>query len=206
MNIRAYLRASTDTQDASRARDELTNFVKKHGHSVATFYIENISGTKETRPELDRLISDSNKGDVILIEKMDRLTRLPFSVWESLKARLKARDINIVVLDQPMTHDVLKPNDSIQSAIQQALTNFMLDLGAAMARDDYETRMKRTKQGIEKAKSHGRYQGRPVNPETDRKCESVEKLVAGGETVVSAVNLLGISRAQYYKWKANKEL
>ncbi len=39
----------------------------------------------------------------------------------------------------------------------------MLDLGAAMARDDYETRHKRQAQGIAKAKSEGKYRGRRVN-------------------------------------------
>lgn len=203
--IRAYLRASTNTQDANRAKSDLTHFAKSYGYSIASFYIENVSGTKEKRPALDKLISDSEKGDVILIEKMDRLTRLPFSLWETLKARLKDSGINIVVLDQPMTHNVLKPSDDIQSAIQEALTNFMLDLGAAMARDDYETRMKRTKQGIEKAKQAGRFQGRPVNPDTTKKCKSVLKLVESGETVASAVKQLGVSRAQYYKWKSDNK-
>lgn len=205
MMIRAYLRASTNTQDANRAKSDLAHFAKSYGYSIASFYIENVSGTKEKRPALDKLISDSEKGDVLLIEKMDRLTRLPFSLWETLKARLKDSGINIVVLDQPMTYNVLKPSDDIQSAIQEALTNFMLDLGAAMARDDYETRMKRTKQGIEKAKQAGRFQGRPINPDTTKKCESVLKLVESGETVASAVKQLGVSRAQYYKWKSDNK-
>ena len=199
MMIRAYLRASTDNQDAARGREDLKAFAENNSHSIASFYTENISGTKEIRPELDRLISDSVKGDIILIEKMDRLTRLPFSLWESLKGRLKGSEINIVVLDQPMTHDILKSSTGVQSAIQQALTNFMLDLGAAMARDDYETRMKRTKQGIEKAKVLGRYKGRPVNAETKDKFNLAKKLVAGGETVVKACKSIGISKAMYYK-------
>ncbi len=44
-----------------------------------------------------------------------------------------------------------------------ALTEFMLDLGAAMARDDYETRHKRQAQGTAKAKSEGKYRGRRAN-------------------------------------------
>ncbi|WP_232584459.1 hypothetical protein [Photobacterium carnosum] len=39
----------------------------------------------------------------------------------------------------------------------------MLDLGAAMARDDYETRHKRQAQGIAKVKAEGKYRGRQPN-------------------------------------------
>lgn len=203
MLIRTYLRASTSNQDAERSKQDLIQFCESHSQRIAGFYMENISGTKSDRPELDRLISDSQSGDILLIEKMDRLTRLPFEVWETLKARIKSRGVQIVVMDNPTTHTVLKGSDDTTSAIQQALTSFMLDLGAAMARDDYETRMKRTKQGIDKAKAQGKYKGRPISAETTRKCKQAKTLVDGGETVSAAVKAVGVSRAQYYKWIAD---
>ncbi|EKO3782561.1 recombinase family protein [Vibrio harveyi] len=198
--IRAYLRASTNEQDSSRAKQELREFVKSKNLQIASFYQENISGTAAERPELDRLIEDSEDGDVLLIEKMDRLTRLPFQVWETLKGRIKAKGISIVVVDQPMTHQSLFDVDVSVSAIQQALTNFMLDLGAAMARDDYETRQKRAQQGIAKAKIEGRYKGRPVNAETAQKCRTVNLLVSDGETVSAACKAQDVGRATYYKY------
>lgn len=78
MLIRAYLRASTSEQDAQRAKEELKAFGAKFGSRIAGYYIENQSGTKLERPELNKLIDDSEIGDVLLIEKMDRLTRLPW--------------------------------------------------------------------------------------------------------------------------------
>ncbi|MGR5429471.1 recombinase family protein [Vibrio astriarenae] len=171
--IRAYLRASTVEQDASRARDSLEEFSNEHNVSIATFYTENVSGTKEDRPELERLIQDSKKGDILLIEKMDRLTRLPYRQWETLKSRITAKGISIVVADQPMTYQALQGKQEALSAIQQALTAFMLDLGAAMARDDYETRRKRQEQGIEKAKKEGKYKGRRVNNDLHEKIRSL---------------------------------
>ncbi|RMM81437.1 hypothetical protein ALQ72_02523 [Pseudomonas syringae pv. maculicola] len=44
MFIRAYLRASTDDQDASRARDYLETFVSGYGKAIASCYMENASG------------------------------------------------------------------------------------------------------------------------------------------------------------------
>jgi DNA invertase Pin-like site-specific DNA recombinase len=200
MFIRAYLRASTDNQDAERSKQDLEQFVKTESHSIASFYIENISGTTSNRPELDRLIAEAKPGDVLLIEKMDRLTRLPFSVWQDLKVRIEKAKIHIVVMDQSTTHEVLKGTNEATSAIQQALTSFMLDLAAAMARDDYETRMRRTQQGINKAKAAGRYKGRTASPETTLKCKQAKTLIDSGETVLSAVKAVGISRSKYYQW------
>ncbi|MDN3683188.1 recombinase family protein, partial [Vibrio tapetis subsp. quintayensis] len=72
MFIRAYLRASTGEQDANRAKAELIQFADQKGVRIASFYIENQSGSKLERAELSRLIEDSHKGDILLIEKVDR--------------------------------------------------------------------------------------------------------------------------------------
>ena len=46
MFVRAYLRASTDDQDANRARDQLKAFAAERGLSIAAWYVENESGAK----------------------------------------------------------------------------------------------------------------------------------------------------------------
>ncbi len=72
---------------------------------------------------------------------MDRLTRLPWLEWKTLKARIMEKGLVIVVADQSMTHAVFSAGE--QNSITLTLTEFMLDLGAAMACDDYETHHKR---------------------------------------------------------------
>jgi DNA invertase Pin-like site-specific DNA recombinase len=56
MNARAYLRASTVEQDASRARREIEAFAAEHGLNIVGTFLENESGAKPARPELFRLI------------------------------------------------------------------------------------------------------------------------------------------------------
>ncbi|MET2973424.1 recombinase family protein, partial [Vibrio harveyi] len=114
-------------------------FAEQKGVRIASFYIENASGAHADRAELERLITDSHRGDVILIEKVDRLSRLPYQQWKKLKAKLMEAGLHIVVVDQPMTHGVLTGNEDA-SMLSKVLTEFMIDLAAAMARDDYETR------------------------------------------------------------------
>src|SRR4051812_3975383 len=101
MFIRAYLRASTEGQDADRARDHLAAFAMERGLKVAAWYTENESGAKLARPELFRLLNDSQPGDVLLVEQVDRLSRLMTSDWEKLRTEMAARHVRVVSLDLP---------------------------------------------------------------------------------------------------------
>jgi DNA invertase Pin-like site-specific DNA recombinase len=76
MFVRAYLRASTSEQDANRAKDQLKAFVAERGLKIAACYVENESGAKLARPELFRLLADAHPGDILLVEQVDRLSRL----------------------------------------------------------------------------------------------------------------------------------
>ena len=83
MFVRAYLRASTDDQDANRARDQLQAFAAERGLTIAAWYVENESGAMLARPELFRLLGDAHPGDILLVEQVDRLSRLTAADWES---------------------------------------------------------------------------------------------------------------------------
>ena len=106
--VRGYLRASADDQDASRAKESLNCFAREHGTRVAAWYMENASGTKADRSELLRLLEDSEAGDVLLIEQVDRLTRLTREDWESLKAAIQEAGVRVVSLDLPTSHAAMK--------------------------------------------------------------------------------------------------
>ena len=101
MLARLYLRASTNEQDAGRARDALERFAVEHGLVIAASYAENESGAKLKRPELFRLLEDSRPGDVLLVEQVDRLSRLTDGDWKRLRAEIDAKQVRIVALDLP---------------------------------------------------------------------------------------------------------
>ena len=164
MHIRAYLRASTTEQDASRARAELDRFAGERGHTIAAYYTENQSGAAMRRPELFRLLDDCRPGDVLLVEQVDRLSRLNREDWETLKAEIGRRRVRVVTLDVPSSWTALSSSsDTVQDRILDAINAMLLDILAAVARSDYESRRKRQAQGIEKAKREGAYQGRREN-------------------------------------------
>ncbi len=162
MLARAYLRASTTEQDANRAREQVETFAHEHGLNIVGTYIENESGAKLARPELFRLIGDSKPGDVLLVEQVDRLSRLTDSDWKKLRAELDARQVRVVALDLP-TSWMLTSGDEFSKRMFAAVNGMMLDVLAAVARKDYEDRRRRQAQGQAKAKSEGRYKGRPAD-------------------------------------------
>lgn len=165
--IRAYLRASTEDQDATRARQDLEQFAQGQGLKVASWYTENESGATLARPELFRLIDDAHQGDVLLVEQVDRLSRLNTQDWETLKAQLSAKRIRVVALDLPTSWMGAKADlDETTQALLDAVNRMLLDMLAAVARKDYTDRRRRQAQGIEKAKTAGLYKGRRAD--TDR--------------------------------------
>lgn len=160
MFVRAYLRASTEEQDAQRARAQLATFAKERGHTIAAWYAENESGARLDRPELFRLLNDSLPGDVLLVEQIDRLSRLNAEDWESLKNEIRNRKIRVVGIDLPTSHQLINAGDDFTGRMLEALNGMMLDMLAAIARKDYEDRRRRAAQGIERAKAAGLYAGR----------------------------------------------
>jgi DNA invertase Pin-like site-specific DNA recombinase len=159
---RAYLRASTDDQDASRAKGDLQAFAAEKGLTIAAYYVENESGASLRRPELFRLLGDCHPGDILLIEQVDRLSRLNAADWEKLKAEITARHVKVVALDLPTSHALANANpDDFTARMLDALNRMMLDVLAAVARKDYEDRRRRQAQGIAKAKGDkAKYRGR----------------------------------------------
>jgi DNA invertase Pin-like site-specific DNA recombinase len=99
--VRAYLRASTDEQDANRARAVLDTFAIERHLAIASFYAENESGASLKRPELFRLLNDCKPGDILLVEQVDRLSRLTNDDWQRLKSLISAKQVRVVALDLP---------------------------------------------------------------------------------------------------------
>ncbi|SLA13018.1 Resolvase, N terminal domain [Mycobacteroides abscessus subsp. abscessus] len=68
LNTQIYLRASTKDQDAQRALNQLDDLNQRLKLGESVTYIENFSGTKLDRPELNRLLTEANQGDTLLVE------------------------------------------------------------------------------------------------------------------------------------------
>ena len=196
MIARSYLRASTDEQDATRARTQVEAFAIEHGLTIAATYVENESGAKLARPELFRLLADSKPGDVLLIEQVDRLSRLTSGDWQRLRSELDARQIRVVALDLPTSWMLAAPADEFTARMFAAVNGMMLDVLAAVARKDYEDRRSRQAQGQAKAKAEGKYKGRAENVARNDGIAAMLRSGASWSTIQAAT---GCSRATVAK-------
>ncbi len=202
MRIYAYLRASTDEQDASRAKDELVEFAKNHDFKISGWFIENVSGASLKRPELFRLLDIAEKGDILLVEQVDRISRLKTGDWEALKNEITSKGIRVVSLDLPTSHQFLDPvKDDFTARIMDALNAMLLDMLAAVARKDYESLRKRQSEGVERAKKEGKYKGRPFDLKLRA---SIKKLLLAGNSYNAIVEVMSCSKTTVAS--VNKEL
>lgn len=147
MTVRIYVRASTKEQDAKRALDDLVMFSKKYSYKYVP-YVENHTGTKLERPELTKLLNESNNGDILLVESVDRLSRMKQDDFEKLKVILKDKGLRLIVADLPTTQIELKDGDDTTGSVLELINKLLIDLLATMARLDNEKRKERIKQGL----------------------------------------------------------
>lgn len=193
MTVRIYVRASTKDQDAERALDSLKEFASTI-NGVTVEYVENESGTKLDRPVLNKLLADAENGDTLLVESVDRLSRLKQEEFEVLKGRIKEKGLKLVVADLPTTHVLLNTDDTITNSILNLVNNLLIDLLATMARLDNEKRIERIKQGLERSGY------KPTGKKADTaKHERIKELNDKGLTKEEIAKAVGCGVATVYR-------
>lgn len=185
MTVRIYVRASTKDQDAERALDSLKEFASTI-NGVTVEYVENESGTKLDRPVLNKLLADAENGDTLLVESVDRLSRLKQDEFEVLKGRIKEKGLKLVIADLPTTHVLLNTDDTITSSILNLVNNLLIDLLATMARLDNEKRIERIKQGLER--SGYKPTGKKANTDKHDRIRELNNKGLTKEEIAKAVN------------------
>ena len=157
---RIYQRVSTENQELER-QDSLLTLAREQGFYIAGVYREKASGVDPNRPELEKLINDLQEGDFLIAEKIDRISRLPLAHAEKLIERIKAKGAKLLIPGIIDLSDVkADTSDKIAEIVLDTMQTMLLKIALQMARDDYETRRKRQKEGIEIAKKNGKYTGR----------------------------------------------
>jgi DNA invertase Pin-like site-specific DNA recombinase len=194
MTVRIYVRASTKDQDAELALDDLVEFSKKYSDSY-TAYVENHTGTKLDRPELNRLLEEAEREDILLVESVDRLSRLSQDDFSILKQRIKDKGLRLVVADLPTTHEVKnKAGNDLENSILTVINDMLIDLLATMAKLDNDKRRERIKQGLERSG----YVPKGKKADT-AKHDKIKELNAKGLTKEDIAKVVGCGVATVYR-------
>ena len=79
--IIAYLRVSTDKQDAENQRFELERFAKINNITIDGWVNETVSGTKKVeKRKLGQALTEMKKGDILLCTEISRIGRSLYDV------------------------------------------------------------------------------------------------------------------------------
>ena len=179
MRTALYMRVSTNDQNSTMQLDELRAYCQRRGWTITeTFLDEGVSGSKASRPALDRLMKQAKRRafDVVLVYRYDRFAR-------SLKQ----------LVDTLCTFDSLGIQFvSIHEGVDTSTPNGRLVFGifASIAEFERSLIIQRTRSGMQAAKARGKRIGRPtVNVD----CAQVASLRAEGHSNRAIARMLNVS-------------
>lgn len=189
---RIYMRVSTDAQDLER-QESLIEGAKASGYYVAGVYREKASGARPDRPELLRMIADLQSGEVVVAEKIDRISRLPLPEAERLVASIRAKGARLAVPGVVDLTDLAAESKGVAKVVLESVQDMLLKLALQIAHDDYEDRRERQRQGIELARKAGKYAGRKTNHDIHNR---IIALRSAGHSIAVTAKLAGCSESQ----------
>jgi DNA invertase Pin-like site-specific DNA recombinase len=163
MKVAIYARVSTanNGQDPTMQTRELREYAERRRWIVTGEYVDiGISGTKETRPELDRLIADAHRRrfDAVVVWKFDRFARSVSHLLRALES-FRAQSIEFVSFSEQL--DTSTPAGKMVFMILGAVAE--LERGLIV---------ERVKAGLRNARAKGKRLGRP------RKVLDTERIAA----------------------------
>ncbi len=174
-----YARVSTNNgQDPTVQTREIEEYCARRGWRVACQYIDvGISGAKEKRPQLDRLIADAHrrKFDAVVVWRFDRFARSVSHLLRALET-FKALGIEFVSLSEQV--DTSTPTGKMVFTVLGAVAELERSLIA-----------ERVKAGLRNARAKGKRLGRP---RVTVDAATVARLRASGKSWTAIADELGI--------------
>jgi putative DNA-invertase from lambdoid prophage Rac len=174
-----YTRVSTADQNCELQLAELRQFANRHGWDIVNVYSDTLSGSKASRPALDRLMADARDGkfDCVVVWKLDRFGRSVLHLSQQLAA-LASYGVRFISTTQGLDTDA-----------SNTCAKLMLTLLAGVAEFERELIVERTVAGIEAARKRGVQLGR--RPRVFRRDE-VQRLRAEGKSWKAISTALGV--------------
>ena len=170
---------------------EMRQMVEARGWTLVDSYVdEGISGSKDSRPELNRLMADAHKRrfDVVLVWKFDRFAR---SVSHLLRALETFASLGVSFVSLSEQIDTTTPYGKMVFTILGAVA----ELERALIQE-------RVRAGVRNAKAKGKTLGRP---RASVDAQRIMALRAQGRTIREIASELGYSRSLVHKTIANSE-
>lgn len=173
-----YARVSTENQNLDRQIDALT----EAGVDLRMIYQEKITGTKKDRLELNRMLEDLQKGDVVIITDLTRISRSTKDLLDIID-KIKNKGASIKSLKDTW----------LDTTSENPYNDFLLTVMSGLSQLERDLISQRTKEGLKAAKARGRNGGRPSKQ--NEKGDTVRILYEGGMKIVDICKETGLSRS-----------
>ena len=147
-----YARVSTTDQNCEMQLRELREYISRRGWKNAGEFVDTgFSGSKVSRPALDRLMAHAaqHKFDCIVVYKIDRFGRSVLHLNQQL-ASLTSYGVRFIATSQSLDTDEKNPTSRL-----------LLQILASVAEFEREMIRERTLSGIKAAQAAGKIVGRP---------------------------------------------
>ncbi len=178
-----YARVSTTGhgQDVGLQLDELRQVAAQRGWEAVAYIDEGVSGAKDSRPALDRMLVDAREGrlDVVDIWKLDRLARSVRHLLE-LSDSLNAWGVGLVSIRDAHI-DTTTPSG-----------RFTLQILGAVAELERGLVRERVIAGVRRAQAAGKHCGRP---KVELDLRPALAMLGQGHGLKTTAKALGVSRA-----------
>ena len=170
-----YARVSTDDQDTA------VQVTALKAAGCERIFREKASGGRWDRPELHRLLDQLRKGDVLVVWKLDRLSRSLRDVL-TIMERLGEAGAGFRSLTEAI--DTTSPGGRMMMQIVGSFAEFE----RAMLRE-------RTRSGLDTARTQGRVGGRHPKLKAHQQQEIVHLINSGQKTAADAARLFNVHPA-----------
>ena len=177
-----YARVSTEDQNEARQLESFRTFREP----ISKTFIDKCSGKNMNRPQLKAMLDYVREGDVVVVSDFSRLAR---STKDMLQIVQDLTDKGVGLISMKENLDTETPQGK-----------FMLTVFAALAELERATILQRQREGIEIAKSEGKYKGRkPVPVDEDQFRAECAKWRAGEQTARETMQKLDIKPNRFYR-------
>lgn len=186
-----YARVSTVNQHLDRQIIEL----QKIGLLDSCIFIDKESGKDFNRTNYKKLCRKLKSGDVLFIKSIDRLGRNYNMVLDEWRILTKEKDVDIVVIDMPLLDTRIEG----KNLVGKFIADVVLQILSFIAENERETMRQRQAEGIRMAKLRGVKFGRPIADIPDGFEEIIRMYRQKEITVMTAIDMSGLSRGTFYR-------
>lgn len=181
-----YARVSSKEQNLARQIKALEDA------GCEKIYTDKQSGKNFDRPEYQKMVSEIQKGDLVVILSIDRLGRNYDEVMDEWRKITKEVMADVKVLDMPLLDTTVGRTGDLTDTFIADLVLQILSYVANLERNHIRERQA---EGIAIAKAQGKYKGsKPKKVDNDVFTDNMEKYNSGEITKKEFAENLGVSR------------